>query len=108
MKRSIEFFSKLEIAHRPNVCYGAARAEGLPRVLSAHSNTVLAYDELQSLIDKCQIQGSALLPLITTLFESDSWDNATKASRNAVRVRNARLSLIGCCTTETYANMWNA
>jgi hypothetical protein len=108
MKQSIEFFEKLGVT-LPDVCYGVASAEGLVSALNKGSGQLfLAYDELRSLVDKCNITGSTLLPAVTSLFEQTKWHNTTKSEKNSVHCDDAHLSLIGCCTEDTYKHIWSA
>jgi hypothetical protein len=44
--------------------------------------------------------------LVTSLFEGHNWDNATKDPKASISIRGAHLSLLGCCTTDTYSRMW--
>jgi hypothetical protein len=74
--------------------------------LGANPKLVLAYDELSSFLDKSRVQSSVLLPMVTSLFEAHNWDNATKDPKASVSIRDAHLSLLGCCTTDTYSRMW--
>jgi hypothetical protein len=85
---------------------GHWKAEGLARKLNdAPGGVVLAFDEMQSFVEKTKVQASVLLPMVASLYEQTAWDNATKASRS-VSLRDAHLSLVGCCTTDTYVGMW--
>lgn len=59
-------------------------------------------------MDKCQVQASTLLPMVTSLFEGRTWDNPTKNARQSFSLKDARLTLIGCCTLDTYGEMWTA
>jgi len=103
----VEFFEKLwGTGSGPHVVWGAGSAEGLARELSTNQNLVLAYDELCTFVDKSKVQGSVLLPMMASLFEGHNWDNPTKDATKSVSVRDARVSLIGCCTTDTYSRMW--
>jgi len=104
MARTIEFFKSVQSAYPLNVNYGVGSAEGLAKELKQHPRLLLSYDELRAFLDKSKIQASVLLPMITSLFEKNSWDNTTKMV--TVRVRDARLSLLGCCTTDTYQHIW--
>jgi len=106
MNRTIEAFSGLS-ASMPRVIHGVGSAEGLARELVDSPRLVLAHDELRSFLDKTKVQSSVLLPMATSLFESHDWDNPTKDREKCVRVKDAHLSLIGCCTTETYQHMWS-
>lgn len=107
MRNILAFFSKLVAGRMPHVIHGVGSAEGLARELADHSRLVLALDELRSFLDKTKVQSSVLLPMTTSLFEAHDWDNATKDKTVCIQVRDAHLSLVGCCTTETYENMWN-
>jgi hypothetical protein len=90
---------------KPAMCYGVGSAEGLANSLQKNpAGVVLCYDELQALIAKSKIDSSTLLPMVASLFEQTKYENATK--NQTLKVDDARLSLIGCCTTDTYANMW--
>jgi hypothetical protein len=106
MARTIGFFQKLNSPISWIVNYGVGSAEGLAKEFTTHNRILLAYDELRSFTDKTKVQASVLLPMIASLFEKYSWDNTTKIG--AVSVRNARLSLVGCCTTETYEHLWTS
>jgi hypothetical protein len=116
LKRTVEFFDsvwsdKLDGAapascQRPKFLWGAGSAEGLSRCLGENNHAILCYDEMRSLIDKSKAQGSVLLSMAASLFELNNWDNSTKHS--SVSVRDAHLSIVGCCTTDTYAAMWTS
>lgn len=125
MKRTISVFEDIRRLIddewlNVETCYGVGSAEGLihgfnnlgtlqdPQDKSKRiirpASLLLAYDELRAFVEKCKVQNSSLLPMATSLFECNSWDNTTK--EKSLSVRDAHLSLMGCCTTETYANMW--
>src|SRR5262249_33725875 len=40
--------------------------------------------------------------------EQHQWENATKNGDQDVIVEDGRLSLLGCCTTDTYEQMWTS
>jgi len=109
-KRTIEIFEgiidQMVLLEPPDVVYGVGSAEGLMRQLSNHPQLLIAYDELRSFIDKCRVQNSSLLPMVAALFEGENWDNTTKKASSTESVRSVHLSLLGCCTTDTYASMW--
>jgi len=105
MKKTIAFFGKL--ADAIAVEYGVASAEGLARILRNKPDVVLAYDELQAFVQKSLVKGSTLLPMVTSLFEQNHWHNATKNADASFEIDDAHLSLVGCCTSDTYARMWN-
>jgi hypothetical protein len=110
VKRMLDVFESIVSGlNRPrtlNSVYGAGSAEGLMRELSKHPQLLVVYDELRSFVDKCKVQNSALLPMVASLFEGENWDNPTKQLRGIQSVRDVHLSLVGCCTTDTYASMW--
>jgi hypothetical protein len=108
MKKTIDFFQKLNSAGKPQVIYGVGSAEGLAGVLQSNPHVVLAYDELRAFIDKTKVQSSVLLPMVTSLYEQNRWQNTTKNKRRSVQLENANLSIIGCCTTATFSDMWTA
>ena len=95
---------EVDLSPRPSSIFGVASAEGLMRQLPAGKQLVLIYDELRAFVDKAGVQNSTLLPMVTSLFESTAWDNTT--SRNTKSIRDAHLSLLGCCTSSTYSAMW--
>jgi hypothetical protein len=106
MSRTIDFFKELNSPIPWHVNCGVGSAEGLAKELNANSRTLLVFDELRSFIEKTKVQASVLLPMVTSLFENYSWDNVTKTV--SISVRDARLSMVGCCTTETYEHLWSA
>ena len=108
MKKSIAFFESLGSTRMPRVMSGVGSAEGLARNLSDHGKVLLAYDELRAFVDKTKVQSSVLLPLTASMYEQHNWENATKNSDQDVMLKNARLSLLGCCTTDTYEQMWTS
>jgi hypothetical protein len=106
LKRTIAFFE--QHVELPHVVYGLGSAEGLARVLGENGTVIAAYDELRALIDKCGVKGSTLLPMVTSLFEQTKWHNATKRACASETVDDGHLSLLACCTLDTYANIWRA
>lgn len=90
------------------VLHGVASAEGLGRMLNEHNHALLCYDEMKALMDKASIKSSTLLAMTASLFEGTTWSNATKNPKQSIEVDDGHLSLLGCCTTETYARMWTS
>ncbi len=88
------------------VCGGVGSGEGLAKRLSENNKTVLFFDELKQLVSKCKIEGSVLLPTLTTLFEKNYYENNTKTS--TVKIENAYLSVIACSTVKTFEGIWNS
>jgi hypothetical protein len=87
--------------------YGLGSAEGMAQELEADRPVALMLhlDELKILVDKCSQKGSVALPLITSLFDRNVFDNRTKGSK--LQLRDAHLSLVAACTTETYQTMFS-
>lgn len=105
MKRTVKLFLPL-LAERVELLHGVGSAEGLARTLAEKTHVLLCYDELKALMDKAAIEGSALMAITASMFENHQWSNPTKDAKQSIRVNDGHLSLIGCCTTETYARMW--
>jgi hypothetical protein len=105
MKKALDFFGTLPL-RTPKANFGVGSAEGLVLALRDQPNLVLAYDELRAFVDKTRVQGSVLLPMVTALFEGTDWENTTKSKKNSVPLKNVHLSLLGCCTTDTYGDIW--
>lgn len=104
MLKTLNFFKGInpQIDWKP--LNGVGSAEGLGRWLSQHRRTLLVFDELRAFAEKTKIQSSTLLESVTILFESHIWSNALKDK--ATEVSDARLSLLACCTTQTYERIW--
>ena len=86
--------------------YGVGSAEGLAQDLGNCKRVLLAYDEFSSFFAKAKVESSVLLPMVTSLFEAIDWDNRTK--QGAISLRGAHLSMVGCCTLDTYSAMWTS
>jgi hypothetical protein len=95
------------VGEKVKVLHGVASAEGLGRtMMTENKHVLLCYDEMKTLLDKASIKGSALLSVVTSLFEGTRWSNATKSLKQSIPIEGGHLSLLGCCTTETYRRMW--
>jgi hypothetical protein len=99
----VEFFQgyskKLEISR------GVGSAEGLQKEMEgAEGGLLLVQDEFSQLITKGKIDASVLVPMINTLFESNSYENQTKNS--GIRLDKAYLSILAASTTDTYERIW--
>lgn len=110
MRRTFEFFervwTKAALLAPPAAEWGAGSAEGLARRLKeSPGGVILLYDEMQSFVQKSKVRSSVLLPMVASLYEQTHWDNATKA-KSSISLSDAHLSLLGCCTTDSYAEMW--
>lgn len=88
-----------------NTCYGVGSAEGLAKSLAHNGRVVLAIDELKQLLQKTQIRGSVLLPMITSLYERTDYENQTKDS--AISLEDARLVLMANSTLDTFESLWD-
>jgi len=112
LRRTISLFTPLFVStlagEKVKVLHGVASAEGLGRMLKEHNHVLLCYDEMKALMDKASIQSSTLLAMTASLFEGTTWSNPTKNPKQSIEVDDGHLSLLGCCTTETYARMWTS
>jgi hypothetical protein len=81
-------------------------AEGLMRCFKRHRSILLALDELKMLVDKASITGSSLLSVVTSLFEGTSWESPIKSEADSSGCTDAHLSMVGCCTLDTYGHIW--
>ena len=104
-RRTIKTLQPL-VLDKTEVLYGVGSAEGLARTLADKNNVLLAYDEMKSLFDKCKIEGSSLLAMTASFFENTRWSNPTKDPKQSIQVNDGHLSLLACCTIDTYSNMW--
>src|SRR5271157_203569 len=68
-QKILKFFKALNITDVWGTCHGIGSAEGLAKALDSCSRIVLAIDELKQLLQKTQIRGSVLLPMMTSLYE---------------------------------------
>ena len=101
---TIELFR--EVWEEMHVCYGVGSAEGLSNELRKSPRLLLHLDELKTLIEKMKIEGSILLPCITSLFESNRFHNSTK--KHTIKINDAYLTILGCCTREIYENLFTS
>jgi hypothetical protein len=108
MKKTINFFDDVVGGEKPKIVYGVGSAEGLVVVLRQEPHVLLAFDELRAFVDKTKVQGSVLLPMVTALFEQNKWENITKNKKHSEPIENAHLSILGCCTTATFSDMWTS
>jgi hypothetical protein len=88
------------------ICRGVGSGEGLAARLDEKNKLVLFFDEVKALVEKCKTQGSVLMSTLTTLYESNHYENSTKTS--CVKIDNAYLSVIACSTIETFEAIWNS
>lgn len=88
-----------------NLCTGIGSAEGLANVLNPAHNLLVVFDELNSFVSKCKVEGSVLLPCTNTLFEKNDYESATKKAR--IKAKDVYLSILGASTLETYKRMFS-
>ena len=103
LRKTIEFFK--ETVTEFKVCWGVNSAEGLSKVLKNGTPALLCLDEFKQFLSKCKIEGSTLLPMVTSLFENLIFEAHTKTSD--ILVENAHLSLLAASTEETHAKTWD-
>lgn len=90
----------------PQILRGVGSAEGLALALQDSPRVVLSFDELRRFEAKVSIQGSALLPMVNELFESNHYENQTKDYH--IKVDEAQLTFISNTTEETWQRLRNA
>ncbi len=89
-----------------NSSWGFGSAEGLQKALSENNNLLLCLDEFKAFVSKASIKGSVLLPAVTQLFESNSYENQTKTTH--LKIQDAHFSLLAASTIDTYERTWDA
>lgn len=87
------------------VCHGVGSAEGLAKILNDKLKLILVYDEFKAFVSKSKIESSVLLSCVTTLFESDKYENTTL--KKAIQIEGAALSMLAACTVETYETIFD-
>ena len=94
------------------VCFGVGSAEGLQRRFlkdasdGKPSSVLLFFDELKAFIGKSKVDGSVLLPMVCTLFESNRYESHTKDRE--IILKGAYLSILAASTIETYERTWDS
>lgn len=99
-----EFFSDLTDSF--GLMHNANSGEGLGVFLQKNPSTLLNYDEFLSFVNKAGSKHNTLLGTVTSLFEKNQYQTATKEKQ--LLIENSYLSLIGACTTDTWERCWNA
>lgn len=87
------------------ICHGVGSAEGLAKMLDTKIQLLLIYDEFKAFVSKSKIETSVLLPCVTTLFESNWFENVTV--KRTLTIENANLSMLAACTLETYETIFD-
>jgi hypothetical protein len=103
ISKTIDFF-RSSLTDFP-VCYGVGSAEGLQRVFEKNKNTILIFDEFRAFVSKSRIDGSVLLPCVTTLFELNRYESQTR--NHSINFSDVRLSLLAASTLDTYERTWD-
>lgn len=87
------------------VCYGIGSAEGLCKLLKSNNRLLLVFDEFRSFVSKCKIDSSVLLPMVTTLYESNVYQNTTKTVD--IELSDSHLSILSASTTDTFSRIFD-
>ena len=118
LSKSVDFFRGLCEAYAEQefpTCWGCGSAEGLAALISKdkpHTSAteprkmLLALDEMSQFVEKAGIKGSVLLHMVTSLFESNNYENHTKSS--SIKLDRAHLSILACSTVDTYQSCWSS
>jgi len=94
------------IAGMPELLRGVGSAEGLAKALMESKRVVLSWDKLRRFEAKAGIQGSALLPMVNELFESNRYQNRTK--KQNLRIEDGHFAFVSNSTEETWHGLHNA
>jgi len=84
--------------------WGGGSAEGVAQRLQEDPCLLMVFDELQIFIDKASQDGSVLLAMVNSLFESGRYDNFTR--QQPIQVRGARVAIAAASTVETFSNLF--
>jgi hypothetical protein len=106
ISQTVRFFENHLVKGEINICHGVGSAEGLQKRLETGNKLVLCFDEFKSFVSKCKIEASVLLPCVTTLFESNRYENRTKTTE--ISLDNVYLSILAASTVPTYENTWSS
>jgi hypothetical protein len=105
-----QFFQKA-LGDDFSMMHGVNSGEGLSVFLEKqrtrqedHVRTLIVYDEFLSFVAKAMQKGNSLLSTVTSLFEKNSCQMATKDKQ--LILENIHLSLIAACTTDTWERCW--
>jgi hypothetical protein len=101
---AVDFFKSLlpdfGLMHQAN------SGEGLGKFLEKSPTTLLDYDEWLAFINKASQRGNTLLSTVTSLFEKNEFQTATKDKQ--LLIENAYLSMLAACTVDTWEKAWTA
>ncbi len=87
-----------------SMMYHCNSGEGLGVHLEKFPWTILVYDEFLAFVSKAIQKGNTLLGTVTTLFEKNAYQTATKDKQ--LVIENAHLSMLAACTTDTWERCW--
>jgi len=104
ISKTIDFF--LAVVTAFFACLGVGSAEGLQRRLSKNASLLLVYDEFKAFVSKSRVDGSVLLPCVTTLFEANRYESHTKDRE--VSLSGVHLSMLAASTVDTYERTWDS
>ena len=104
IKKVTEFFKRYLTEFE--VCWGVGSAEGLQKRLEGKKKLLLCLDEFKQFVSKCRLDGSVLLPCVTTLFENNFYESQTKTT--SVILNDVYLSMLCASTVETYEATWDS
>lgn len=93
-----DLFEDFSLLHHAN------SGEGLGVHIEKNRNTLLCYDEFLGFVSKAIQKGNTLLGTVTTLFEKNDYQTATKDKQ--LTIHDAHLSMLGACTTDTWERCW--
>lgn len=93
-------------AGMPEIVRGVGSGEGLAKALVSTRRVALVFDELRRFEAKSSIQGSALLPMLNELFESNRYQNRTK--EQDLKIEDGHLTFITNSTEQTWQELHNA
>ena len=104
---TIDFFKwmlgELDLQYAFFVINGIGSAPGVTRKIKNGENPLLVFlDEFKTLVDKANMQGSVILSLVNTLFDSNQWANPLKEERHSIDIENGCLSLLAASTVKTF------
>jgi hypothetical protein len=102
LSKTSDFFKDVIYDYR--TYWGAGSAEGLCKIIEENEPLLILFDEFKTFISKCKIENSVLLPMMTSLFEKNLYQNATK--KTSINLQNVHLSILGASTISTYERMW--
>lgn len=85
---------------------GIGSGEGFARVLKDHPVVLLQIDELATIFQKFEIKSSTLLPMLTSLFERNIWQNELRDTRKSFNIQEAYVSMIAACTIATFGRLF--